>query len=194
MPLELGKRLRALRSFCLRALRGIGLRARRGLGLRALRVRWIECAPRAFARWCTPDDDELGRLGEALAARSLARAGWRIDARRVRTAHVEVDLVAREGGVRVLVEVKSGRAFTVPRPRGTELPPPRWRPGQRFDARRATRLARLARELARHGGLPVRVDLVEVFLEPHTGRVTLAHQRGTTHAASTRGGTARAGT
>jgi hypothetical protein len=77
--------------------------------------------------------------------------------------------------------VKSGRTFTVPRPRGVELPPPRWRPGQRFDTRRAARLARLARELARSERRPVRVDLVEVFLDPRTGRATFTHQRGVAH-------------
>lgn len=186
MPPEPGKRSRAPREPLTRALRGASAHAFGTALVRAARDRWIELAPRSFARWCTPDDAELGRLGEALAARELARAGWRIDARRVRTAHVEVDLVAREGALRVLVEVKSGRAFTVPRPRGATLPPPRWRPAQRFDARRAARLGALARELAQRGERAVRVDLVEVVVEPHTGRVAFTHTRGPVHRATAR--------
>lgn len=146
---------------------------------RELRRRWIELAPVSFARCCAPDDEELGRLGEALAARHLRARGWTIEAVRARTAFVEVDLVARDGGgTRVLVEVKSGRTEPVPRPRGGAAPPARWRPGQRFDVRRAERLGRLARTLARRSREPVRVDLVEVFLDLHTRRARVELHRG----------------
>ena len=51
----------------------------------------------------------LGAEGEALAAAFLARAGYRIAARNVRAAGVELDLVAQRGGTVVVVEVKARR-------------------------------------------------------------------------------------
>ena len=41
--------------------------------------------PRLFLQLCEPDDGELGLLGEAIAADHLARHGWRILRRRLRT-------------------------------------------------------------------------------------------------------------
>lgn len=52
-----------------------------------------------------------GILGEWQAARYVRRQGMRILARRYRTAHGEIDLIARDGDTLVFIEVKS-------RPRG----------------------------------------------------------------------------
>lgn len=62
------------------------------------------------------DRHELGRRGEALAARHLEERGWRILARNYRAGPKEVDLVARRGDVLAFVEVKTrrGRAFGHP--------------------------------------------------------------------------------
>ena len=49
---------------------------------------------------------ERGRSGETLAAAYLELAGLEVLRRNVRLAGVEVDLVAREGRTRVVVEVK----------------------------------------------------------------------------------------
>lgn len=59
---------------------------------------------------------ELGRGGEALAARFLERKGWVILERNYRLGHAEIDLVARRGGTLAFVEVKtrSGPAFGHP--------------------------------------------------------------------------------
>lgn len=51
----------------------------------------------------------LGRLGEALAARHLEAAGWRILATNFRSGRKEVDLIARKGDVIAFVEVKTRR-------------------------------------------------------------------------------------
>jgi putative endonuclease len=53
----------------------------------------------------------LGAEGEARAARFLARRGYRIVDRNVRAGGVEVDLIARRGGVVVFVEVKTRRSL-----------------------------------------------------------------------------------
>ena len=52
-----------------------------------------------------------GMLGEMRAARYARRHGMRVLERRYRTAHGEIDLIAREGDTLVFIEVKA-------RPRG----------------------------------------------------------------------------
>ncbi len=58
----------------------------------------------------------LGQRGEALASRALVERGAQILARNVRTPYGELDLVARQGGVLVFVEVKArtSRSFGLP--------------------------------------------------------------------------------
>jgi putative endonuclease len=50
---------------------------------------------------------QLGILGEELAARELARRGYAILARRYRTKCGEIDIVASDRGTLVFVEVKA---------------------------------------------------------------------------------------
>lgn len=120
-------------------------------------------------------DDELGRLGEALAARALARSGWRLLGRRLRTPHGEIDLVAAMGGELVCVEVKTGRR------RGSAASGLRFRPGVRLDARRLARHRRAGRWLAGRLGGPRlrggRVDLVEVLVHGSPVRWEVIHHR-----------------
>jgi len=52
----------------------------------------------------------LGARGEEEAARFLRRAGMEILGRNIKTRLGELDLVARDGGVLVFVEVKARRA------------------------------------------------------------------------------------
>lgn len=49
----------------------------------------------------------MGRWGEAAAAEYLVKQGYEILARNLRTAHGEIDLVARQGEALVFVEVKA---------------------------------------------------------------------------------------
>jgi len=56
---------------------------------------------------------DFGKTGEDLACRELERRGYAIIARRYRSRLGEIDIVARDGGTLVFVEVKAreGRAF-----------------------------------------------------------------------------------
>ena len=144
---------------------------------RALRAALLARAPRLWARVCSPDDRELGALGEELAARHLAALGWRVLARRLATPAAEVDLVARDGRVLVAVEVKSARRAPVPRPRGVPLPEGAWdRPGRRLARAQLARLEAAAAWLAAREGSRARVDLVEVRVGAR-GEVELTHER-----------------
>lgn len=51
----------------------------------------------------------LGEAGEEMAVNFLTKKGLRILERRVRCRHGEIDIVAREGGEWVFVEVKTRR-------------------------------------------------------------------------------------
>ena len=53
-----------------------------------------------------------GQIAEDLVARRLTAAGWRIVERNARTRYGELDIVARDGGVLVFVEVKGARRET----------------------------------------------------------------------------------
>jgi putative endonuclease len=53
-----------------------------------------------------------GEIAEELVARQLAAAGWEIVERNARTRYGEIDVVARDGGTLVFVEVKGARAGT----------------------------------------------------------------------------------
>jgi putative endonuclease len=96
----------------------------------------------------------LGRRGEELAARHLAARGARILARNLHFRHAEIDLLALEGDVLCIVEVRlrSGSRF------GSAT--------ESVDWRKRRRLARAAAELLARGELPrhraLRFDLIAI--------------------------------
>jgi len=55
----------------------------------------------------TQQRQALGKLGESLAVAELERRGYAIIARRYRTQHGEIDIVAEDGDTLVFVEVKA---------------------------------------------------------------------------------------
>jgi putative endonuclease len=113
-------------------------------------------------------NDALGRRGEGLAARHLAADGYRLLARNWRCPAGEIDIVATDGDVLVVVEVKT-RTSTV---FGT--------PADAITRRKAGKLRELALTwLGEHpgAGRAVRFDVVGVLLPPG-GEVRLEHLRG----------------
>ena len=101
----------------------------------------------------------LGRRGEDAAARYLTSRGYRLFARNLRLAGVEVDLVAEKGEWIVFVEVKSRRRDD----RGDPL--------EFVDRRKQRRLIRAARVFCarpRWRDRPVSFDVVAV-LETDSG-------------------------
>ena len=104
----------------------------------------------------------FGRDGEAAAQAALEQKGLRILHQRFRCRLGEIDLVARDGGVIVFVEVKSRRGLGYGQPAAAVTP------------QKQARMARVALfYLSRHGLLdsPCRFDVVEVLQE---GRGSLA--------------------
>lgn len=99
----------------------------------------------------------LGARGEAIAADYLTGRGFRVLARNWRSRHGELDLVARDRGALVAVEVKthSGTGY------GSPL--------EAITARKAARLRRLLLDWLRahpeHAGA-LRVDAVGITLLP----------------------------
>lgn len=124
----------------------------------------------AFAAHLEPTLDPrhaLGAWGEGLTARYLLDLGWEIVARNWRCEHGEVDLLARDGGVLVVVEVKT---------RSTA-----WfgDPLEQVTREKAARLRRLAVAAARAFGdarCPLRVDVVGVQWRPD-GPARVRHVR-----------------
>ena len=87
----------------------------------------------------THDRQDLGREGEQRASRYLEARGYRIVARNVRAARVELDVIARRGAMLVFVEVKTRRA-TGSSGFGTHT-----QAAEAVDARKQARLRRGAR-------------------------------------------------
>ncbi|MBC7105406.1 MAG: YraN family protein [Firmicutes bacterium] len=107
-----------------------------------------------------------GRRGEEEAAAYLARRGYEIVARNYRCPWGEVDIVAREGGTLVFVEVRSrtSLAFGLPE--------------ESVDRRKRARLRRAARHYLYSRGGPAdgcRFDVVALLLDPAGGVREIRH-------------------
>jgi putative endonuclease len=114
--------------------------------------------------------DALGRIGEDLAARHLEDEGLVVLERNWRCDIGEVDIMAREGSVLVVCEVKTRSSL---------------RHGSPFEAiteRKLHRLERLGMRWMRERGVrptSMRVDVVSV-LRPTRGQTVIEHVRGLT--------------
>ncbi|MEX3102798.1 MULTISPECIES: YraN family protein [unclassified Streptomyces] len=112
----------------------------------------------------------IGEYGEELAARRLADAGMTVLERNWRSGRAgEIDIVARDGDVLVVCEVKTRRDGPFQHPLAGVTP------------QKADRLRGLAEHwLHTHGGSPpggVRIDVVAVLL-PRRGAAVVEHVRG----------------
>jgi putative endonuclease len=112
--------------------------------------------------------DALGRYGEGVAAQHLEAAGLVVLERNWRCAQGEIDIVARDGDVLVICEVKTRSSLS----HGT--------PFEAVTRRKLHRLERLGLEWMRARSVRprrMRVDVVSV-LRPPNGRVVIEHVRG----------------
>ncbi|MET9257187.1 YraN family protein [Streptomyces sp. NPDC003717] len=112
----------------------------------------------------------MGRYGETLAARRLVESGLTVLERNWRCGRTgEIDIVAREGDVIVVCEVKTRRGGSFEHPMAAVTP------------EKAERLRGLAeRWIQTHGGAPpggVRIDLIGVLL-PQRGAPVVEHAKG----------------
>ncbi|MDA0562786.1 YraN family protein [Streptomonospora sp. S1-112] len=110
----------------------------------------------------------LGARGEEVASAYLRRAGMRVLARNWRCPEGELDIVAGEGAVLVVAEVKTRTSlrFGWPLEAVTES-----------KHRRLRRLAHRWQAEHRAWGVRTRVDVVSVLLPPG-GRIFVRHHRG----------------
>jgi putative endonuclease len=113
------------------------------------------------------DRQTLGRAAEDAAARVLQAAGLAIAERNVRLGEGEIDLVCRDAGVVVFVEVKCRRTG--------------WdeTPAAAVSWRKQRRLTRLAQHYLKWRGLEAarcRFDVVSVTRDPR-GRLDVRHVR-----------------
>ncbi|MER6956787.1 MULTISPECIES: YraN family protein [unclassified Streptomyces] len=111
-----------------------------------------------------------GKYGEELAARRLAEAGMTVLERNWRCGRTgEIDIVARDGDVLVVCEVKTRSGGGFQHPMAAVTP------------EKVERLRGLAeRWIQAHGGAPpggVRIDLIGVVL-PRRGAAVVEHARG----------------
>jgi putative endonuclease len=112
--------------------------------------------------------DAVGKYGEDLAARHFVGAGFTVLARNWRCPVGEIDIVARDGEVLVIAEVKTRRSTTY----GS--------PAEAITRHKADKLRELALMWLREhpaGGRQVRFDVVSVLL-PKSGAAQLEHLRG----------------
>jgi putative endonuclease len=112
--------------------------------------------------------DALGAYGERLAAAHLRAVGMTVLERNWRCPIGEIDIVARDGDVLVVCEVKTRRSLAAGHPLEGVTP------------RKAHRLRRLAAAWILERGVhpaEVRIDLVGV-LRPVRGRSSVVHVRG----------------
>jgi putative endonuclease len=106
----------------------------------------------------------LGKRGEDLACAELEKRGYVIVDRRFRTRCGEIDIVARDGGVLVFVEVKarSGSNF------GTPLESVTWQKQQRLSRMAASYLC-----VNRLTSVACRFDVVSILEQQGTPTIEL---------------------
>jgi putative endonuclease len=111
---------------------------------------------------------KFGDIGERIAAQFLRLKGFELIESNVRFARREVDLLARDGGYLVAVEVKLrwGAAYGAA--------------AEAVDGRKLARVQTALMGFARESKLQPRVDVVAIDVDPSGERMTLEHYVGVT--------------
>jgi putative endonuclease len=122
-------------------------------------------SPAAFGSWLA---GWLGNEGERLAAKYLRRQGYKILARRYRTALGELDLVARDGACIVFVEVKTRRSGLAGQP---------YEAVDRAKQAQLTRLALAFLKRFRRLEQPARFDVVSIIWDGPSREPQIVHYR-----------------
>lgn len=122
----------------------------------------------------TVERRRTGEIAEEFVAQRLAATGWEIVERNARTRYGEIDIVARDGGALVFVEVKGARA-------GTSFGPEK--PILAIDRRKQQRVRRLATAwMAERRDQPsydeIRFDAVGVTLDRNDLAVDVDYVKG----------------
>ena len=110
----------------------------------------------------------LGAYGEQLAAQHLLATGLRLTARNWRCGQGEIDIIAWDGEVLVICEVKTRRGTEFGTPAESIVP---------AKARRLRRLAAQWLQTAAANPREVRFDVIEVRA-PRSGAPQVAHIKG----------------
>ncbi len=116
----------------------------------------------------TGERKALGQFGEHAACEHLSRAGLRILERNVRLQGGELDIVARDGEMLVVVEVRARRSRRL----GT--------PEESITKAKAQRLARLGEAYVQERGLgktPWRIDVVAIDVSAQGTVTRLEHYK-----------------
>ncbi|MDH5626729.1 MAG: YraN family protein [Candidatus Krumholzibacteria bacterium] len=111
---------------------------------------------------------ETGSIGERIAAEFLRLKGFELIDANVRFARREVDILARDGGWLVAVEVKlrRGRGFGAA--------------AEAIDARKLARVQTALLGFARESRLSPRVDVITIDVEESGDRMVVEHFVGVT--------------
>lgn len=114
---------------------------------------------------------DIGRLGEAVAARFLKKNGYKILAKNQHQSHNEIDIIAANKELILFVEVKT-------RSVSDDLYSPYGSPASAVDVKKQARTIQAARSyLMKYpaDGLQPRMDVIEIYLDKMTGKVLKIH-------------------
>ncbi len=107
---------------------------------------------------------QLGQLGEDLAADFCLQQGWRIIGRNLRDKTGEIDILAQDGEVIVLIEVKAMQEASLDH-----------HPIHHITPQKQRKLSYLVQRIAsKFGDRPIRVDAVCVYWS-RSGQPTISH-------------------
>lgn len=108
-----------------------------------------------------PHNKEIGNLGEEMASKYLKNQGYNIIERNFRTRVGEIDIVAREEGFLIFVEVKTRRSIRYGYPR------------EAVDINKQSKIKTMASiYIAKNKeyNSNIRFDVVEVIFDDNTGK------------------------